>query len=62
MSDLSNQDKIEIMDLAQRATQSKDKIIALYHAMIKAITNSEDDKVTTISGPSPIVVSKETAR
>lgn len=43
MSELTTQEKIEIMSLAQRATDVKDGIIALYHAMIKAITDSNKE-------------------
>ena len=70
MPELTNEEKIDVMSLASRivcndeaeaiADQPKDKnILGLYRAMIKAITESEEVKVT---GPPPIVVSKETTR
>lgn len=70
MSELTNQEKIDLMTLASsivcndesEAVQDHTKNpIILYHAMIKAITSSGEDKAIH-TGPSPIVVSKETAR
>ena len=66
MSELTNQEKIDVMALASQIVSNEAmtdhpgiQCISLYHAMIKAITGSEEVKVT---GPSPIVVSKETIR
>ena len=59
MSDLTNGEKISIMELAHRVVrddeaikdQPKDKnVVGLYHAMIKAITGESVGSFITITG------------